>query len=85
MIVRFHKHFEKQYKKLRQQEKDKFQKRLKIFLQDEFDPILDNHPLKGKYFGFRSIDVKGDLRALYKKDGEVVIFTIIDNHSNLYG
>jgi len=85
LIVRFHKHFEKQYKKLKQQEKDKFQERLKIFLQEEFNPILDNHPLKGRYLGFRSIDVKGDLRALYKKDGEVVVFSIIDNHSNLYG
>jgi len=85
MIVRFHKHFEKQYKKLKQQEKEKFQERLKVFLLDEFNPVLNNHPLNGKYLGYRSINVKGDLRAVFKRDGNFITFSVIDNHSNLYG
>lgn len=84
MVVRFHKNFEKQYKKLRRTGKNKFQERIDIFLQDEFNPILNNHPLRGKYQGYRSINVTGDLRAIYKKAGNVVIFVAIDTHSNLY-
>lgn len=85
MIVLFHKNFDKKYKKLKHSEKDKFQERLKLFLMDEFNPILNNHPLKGKYVGYRSLNVTGDLRAIYKKVLETIIFATIDSHSNLYG
>ena len=54
-------------------------------MQDEFDPVLNNHALKGKYQGYRSINVTGTLRVLYKSEGETVIFITIDAHSNLYG
>ena len=54
-------------------------------MSDEFDPILNNHALKGKYLGYRSINITGDLRVLYKKEGNMMIFTVIDTHSNLYG
>lgn len=86
MIVRFHRDFEKRYKKLKAGEKNKFKKRLKIFLQDEFNSILNNHPLKGKYKGYRSINITGDLRAVYKRiNKKAVVFAVIDTHSNLYG
>lgn len=85
MIVKFHKNFEKQYKKLKQPQKDKFQERIKVFLLDEFNPILNNHPLRGEYSGYRSINVTGNLRAIYRKEGQISIFTVIDSHSNLYG
>ncbi len=84
MIVHLHKNFEKQYKKLKKSEKDKFKERINIFLTDEFNPILNNHPLKGKYQSYRSINVTGDLRAIYKKEENLAIFVAIDLHSNLY-
>jgi len=85
MTVRFHKNFDRQYKKLRSTEQKKLKERISIFLQDEFNPILNNHPLKGKYQGYRSINVKGDLRAVYKlKAKDVALFSAIDTHSNLY-
>lgn len=85
MIVRLHKNFEKKYKKLKKSEKDKFQERINIFLTDEFNPILNNHPLKGKYEGYRSVNVTGDLRAIYKREENLAIFVTINSHSNLYG
>lgn len=85
MTVRFHKNFDRQYKKLRASEQKKFKERISIFLQDEFNPILNNHPLKGKYQGYRSINVTGDLRAVYKlKAKDVALFSAVDTHSNLY-
>lgn len=84
MKIKLHRDFEKQYQKLRESQKKKFKQRRDLFLQDEFSPILNNHSLKGKYLGFRSINITGDLRAIYKSFGKNVIFFTIDSHSNLY-
>lgn len=85
MIIRLHKSFEKQYKKLKVSEKKKAQERLELFLENQFNPLLNNHPLKGKYLDYRSINIAGDIRAIFKliSDNEC-IFVAIDSHSNLY-
>ncbi len=85
MKIKLHRSFEKQYKTLRISEKKKFKERRDIFLRDEFDPVLNNHLLKGKYLGLRSINITSDLRALYQKEADTVVFMTIDTHSNLYG
>ena len=85
MKIRFHKNFEKQYKKLNEKEREKVQERLELFLKNPFDPQLNNHSLKGKYADYRSINISGDLRAIYKFiDEDECIFVVVDNHSNLY-
>ncbi|MFH1584952.1 MAG: type II toxin-antitoxin system mRNA interferase toxin, RelE/StbE family [Patescibacteria group bacterium] len=85
MRVFFHRSFDKKYRKLRLGEKKKFKERLGLFLTDPFCPILNNHALTGKYKGSRSINVTGDLRAVYDIVGrEAVLFVDIDTHSNLY-
>ena len=85
MKIKLHKNFLKQYQRLRENEKKKFKSRRDLFLQDEFNPVLNNHSLKGKYQGYRSINVTGDLRAIYKKNSAEIMFAAIDSHSNLYG
>lgn len=85
MILIFQKKFEKAFKKLPPKIREKFNQRLTIFIQDEHNPTLNNHSLKGKYLGYRSINVTGDLRAIYKRSGDEAVFVIIDSHSNLYG
>jgi addiction module RelE/StbE family toxin len=85
MKILFHKNFEKQYKKLTKREKEKVRERLGLFLENPFDPQLNNHPLKGKYVDYRSINITGDIRAVYKFiDKEECIFVVIGSHSNLY-
>lgn len=85
MKIRFHKNFEKQYKKLKEAQKEKTQERLILFLENPYHPVLGNHPLKGKYTSYRSINITGDLRAVYKFINEQeCIFVAIDTHSNLY-
>ena len=85
MIARFHRNFDRQYNKLKISEKKKVQERLLLFLQNPYHPVLNNHPLKGKYLDYRSINITGDLRAINKliSDSEV-IFVTVDSHSNLY-
>ena len=85
MKINFHKNFEKQYKKLKVNEQKKAQERLSIFLKNPFNPLLNNHPLKGKYLDYRSINITGDLRAIFKKSSKEIIFVAIGSHSNLYG
>ncbi len=85
MIIVFHKDFTKRFKRLTPKIKENFNKRLILFKKDEFNPALNNHTLKGKYQGYRSINISGDLRAIYKNDKVSIIFVTIDSHSNLYG
>ncbi|MBI3627629.1 MAG: type II toxin-antitoxin system mRNA interferase toxin, RelE/StbE family [Candidatus Sungbacteria bacterium] len=85
MKVLFHKNFDKNYQKLPVSVRNKFKKRLRLFMADPFNPTLNNHALHGEWRDFRSINVTGDFRAFYKTlDETTVEFTIIDKHSNLY-
>jgi mRNA-degrading endonuclease YafQ of YafQ-DinJ toxin-antitoxin module len=63
MHIELHKDFKKKYEKLSIKFQDKFDERLKIFINDSFAPELNNHGLHGKYIGCRSINVTGDLRG----------------------
>jgi addiction module RelE/StbE family toxin len=61
---------------------------LEIFIQDEFNPILNNHSLKGKFAGYQSININGDWRALYSiqtiNTKIIIIFEVLGTHSQLY-
>lgn len=85
MKVSFHKNLDKSYKKCSAKAQAQFKKRLKLFLENPYHPLLENHALHGEWREFRSINITGDYRALYQylNDG-VAEFFIIDTHSNLY-
>jgi len=77
--------FDKQYAKLNIKVKLAFQQRVILFKASPFDTKLRNRALKGKYLGYRSIDVTGDIRVLYKVHGDtVIVFGFIGTHSQLY-
>lgn len=85
MLIETTKAFDKQYVKLNEKVKIAFKARAEIFKNNPFDSRLRNHALKGKYLGYRSIDVTGDVRALYTIQGDlVIIFGFIGSHSELY-
>lgn len=86
MKADFTKDFWKQYYKLPPKFQKQFDKRLILFLDNPTAPQLRIHPLKGKYAGYWSMNVSGDLRALYTVRGEeIIIFALIGTHSQLYG
>ena len=85
MVVNYTQDFIKDSKRLNIRQKEKLEQRLKLFGHDQFNPILNNHSLHGKYLGYRSINITGDLRAIYIKEGDDVTFVAIDSHSSLYG
>ena len=66
--------------------KRRFQERIVVFGHDPFHPSLRNHALGGAFTGYRSIDVTGDIRAIYTAlDEDMVEFAYIGTHHELYG
>ena len=86
MKLIYTKKFKKQFKKIPNAVQTTFEKRVAIFVEDVSHPTLKVHPLQGKYIGYWSMNVTGDIRALYRKDEEtIIIFALIGTHSSLYG
>ena len=85
MIISYSKNFLKQAKKLNKPVGQKLLERIELFSKNPLDPKLNNHPLKGKYKNYRSINVTGDFRALYLVQDDFIIFDVVGTHSQLYG
>jgi mRNA interferase YafQ len=85
MKISYSKNFIKQSKKLSPDIRAKLVQRVTQFSHNPLDSQLRDHPLKGKYKQYRSIDVTGDYRALYLLQGDEVIFDVVGTHSQLYG
>lgn len=65
-----------------------FREKIVIFAKNPQDSQLNNHKLKEKYEGYRSIDITGDYRAIYEEINEVdepiAYFFLIGTHNKLY-
>ena len=90
MVVRridFSKSFKKELKKAPPQIRSAFKKRIAIFFNNRSDVVLNNHALIGIYKGYRSINITGDWRAIFREfeNGEIVYFDFLGTHSKLYG
>jgi addiction module RelE/StbE family toxin len=85
MTISYSRNFIKQAKKLSPKLRQKLQDSLQKFTQNPLHPDLRNHQLKGKYKEYRSIDVTGDVRALYLQRESEAIFDAVGTHSQLYG
>ena len=85
MRISYSKNFIKQSKKLTISQREKVRQRIRLFIKDPLHPSLRNHALKGKYKDYCSINITGDIRALYLKHKNEIIFDTIGTHSQLYG
>jgi addiction module RelE/StbE family toxin len=86
MTIRYLPKFKKQYKKLPKKIQNQFDEKIQLFFIDPTLPMLKVHPLKGNFAGYWSMNVNGDVRALYIMDGDsIVVFGLIGTHSQLYG
>lgn len=87
-VINYSRKFQKQLKKAPLEIKIAFRNRRELFLQNPFNPQLNNHVLVGKYSNYRSINVTGDWRAIFSEfedeSGKIVTFEIIGTHSQLY-
>lgn len=89
MRLRYDPDLLKQLKKLDVRIRNSFKEKIAIFIEDPFNPQLDNHSLKREYQGYRSIDITNNYRALYqeKVEGDELIayFVVLGTHEELYG
>jgi len=87
--IKYTTRFRKQYAKADKKVKTAFAYALEVFLENPDELSLRDHPLRGQYSGYRSIDVSSDWRAIYKeartKDGITYFFTTLGTHEQLYG
>lgn len=85
-MISFHKDFKKKYKKLPVSLRSRCDERLILFQGSPFDPLLRNHPLHGAYDGYRSINITGNIRAIYRSiEKDHVEFADIGTHHELFG
>ncbi|MBI3290168.1 type II toxin-antitoxin system RelE/ParE family toxin [Candidatus Microgenomates bacterium] len=88
MTVRYTPLFLRKVKRLDVRIRKILKEKLAIFTTDPFNPHLDNHALRDKYLGYRSIDITGDYRAIYQEKVEgdelIALFVLVGTHEELY-
>ncbi len=85
MIISYSRTFRKNFKKQLFAVQNKFSERLELFGENPHHSQLGNHALGGEWLGCRSINVTGDIRAVFEEiDDNYVEFVDIGSHSELY-
>ncbi len=86
MKIRYHKSFEKSFKKLPQILKNKTKKAIKSFASNPRNPKLKNHALKGKMQGKRAFSVTGDVRIIFEEYENYTLVLMLDvgRHNQVY-
>ena len=84
MLAIYSKNFKKLYKILPKNTREKFQSRLEILLDNPNDSQLHKHKLSGPYNTLWSINITGDIRAVYEQIENTYLFSAIGSHSELY-
>lgn len=86
MRIEYAKRFQKKIKKVPAEIRLAFIQRAKIFEKGPFHTLLNNHALYGEYQGYRSINITGDWRAIFREYGNyaLVSFETLGTHSQLY-
>lgn len=60
--------------------------RIELWQEQPDNPLLRLHQLEGELNNFYSINISGDLRALYEVIGDkIFVYEMIGTHSQLYG
>lgn len=88
MKIDLHPNFKKSFKK-RISHNQKLisltNRKLQLFVQDQTNPVLKDHALKGSKKSFRAFSVSGDCRIIYKQiSKDHVIFYDIGTHNQVY-
>lgn len=79
------KDYNKSFKKKDRFIQHKALERIRLFREDPFNVLLNNHSLAGEYENWRSFSVTGDYRILFYYINEnTVVFSDIGTHSELY-
>jgi mRNA-degrading endonuclease YafQ of YafQ-DinJ toxin-antitoxin module len=78
------KHFERAFKKLPENIKKAFKDLISTVEKNPFDVTLKTHMLQGNKSHIFSLTVTYKIRALFIIDKDILVFTDIGNHDDLY-
>ena len=78
------KRFSKDFKKLPHPIQIKVFERLSLFLINPDNPLLNTHDLNPPWQGYRSINITGDIRLIYRQEGSFYRLARVGSHSELY-
>lgn len=88
MNIEFHPSFKRSYKSRIVKNKklvEKTNERIKLFQQNQANPLLKDHALKGKKIGLRAFWVGGDIRIVYMPVSKNhALFLDIGTHNQVY-
>lgn len=86
MNIKYHKRFEKQFKKLLKKDKERVLGVIERFINNPRSKELNNHGLKGVLFGKRAISVGPDLRIIFEEldNYALIIFLDLGKHNRVY-
>lgn len=88
--IDFSSQFKRQLAKAPLKIKIAFYRRLDLFINQPHHPQLHNHSLRGRWDGYRSLNVTGDWRAIFSQKYErgqskpTILFIALGTHSQLY-
>jgi addiction module RelE/StbE family toxin len=85
MTISYSRRFKKQYNKLQSHIQAKFYERLTVFIKNRQDERLQTRKLHGRLKGLYSINITGDIRAVFDEiTSDKVEFVAIGSHNKLY-
>ena len=85
MTLSHSRNFKKMFKKHPVWVQNKFEERAFLFTKNIYNPLLNNHALTGRWAGFRSMNITGDIRAVFEEINiNHIEFVAIGSHSELY-
>ena len=85
--VKHHKTFEKHFKKRIKPNKKlvkKFEQKLNLFIKNPQSKQLKNHQLKGQRKSHWSFSITGNIRVVYKIEGNIIRLYDIGTHNQVY-
>jgi addiction module RelE/StbE family toxin len=85
MLFHYSAKFKKQYKRLPKKIREQFKHQLEVFLENPRDLRLNIHKLSGKYESLWSMNITGDIRAIFDRSfKDIMLFVAIGTHNKLY-
>lgn len=85
MKLVYHPRFKKELRNFSPDVRVQFYERGSLLLDDRSHPMIKCHALHGKYKGFLSINITGDVRAIFYITQDEYVFVRFGTHHQLYG
>lgn len=64
--------------------KKRYHERLKLFIENRENELLNDHALVGRLSGLRSFSITGDIRVVYYIENNTAYFLDIGSHNQVY-